>query len=45
MASNTKASENKRKRSHRNMGKRRKAKESKKSTPSSKELFAAIDKK
>ena len=41
MASNTAASENKRARSHANMGKRRKAKESKNSTPSYRDLFAA----
>jgi hypothetical protein len=42
MASNTKASENKRKRRHKNMGKKRKAKQSKKSTPSAAELFAGM---
>ena len=43
MASNTKASENKRKRRHKNMGRKRKNQESKKSTPSAAELFAALD--
>ena len=43
MASNTKASENKRKRRHKNMGRKRKNQESKKSTPSATELFAALD--
>lgn len=41
MASNTAATWNRRDRHHVNAGKRRKAKESKKSTPSYKELFAA----
>lgn len=41
MASNSKATWNKRDRRHTNMGKRRKAKEAKKSTPSATELFAA----
>jgi hypothetical protein len=42
MASNTKASENKRKRRHKNMGRKRKAQQSKKSTPSAAELFAGF---
>jgi hypothetical protein len=42
MASNTKATWNKRDRRHGNMGKRRKAKETKKSTPSYVELFAKM---
>lgn len=41
MASNTAKSENKRARNHTNMGARRKAKESRHSTPSYTELFAA----
>ncbi len=41
MASNTAATWNKRDRRHGNMGTRRKAAESKHSTPSYKELFAA----
>jgi hypothetical protein len=41
MASNTKATWNRRDRHHANAGRRRKAAESKKSTPSYKELFAA----
>jgi hypothetical protein len=41
MASNTAATWNKRDRRHGNMGKRRKAAESKRSTPSYKDLFAA----
>ncbi|MSP17842.1 MAG: hypothetical protein EXR73_14780 [Myxococcales bacterium] len=40
MASNTKASENKRKRNHRNAGHRRKALQSKNSTPSYAAQFA-----
>lgn len=42
MASNTAASENKRKRSHKNMGRRRKNTLGRKSTPSTVELFAAL---
>jgi hypothetical protein len=42
MASDTKATWNKRDRRHSNMGKRRKAKETKKSTPSYAELFAKM---
>jgi hypothetical protein len=42
MASNTKATWNKRKRRHKNMGKKRKAQEAKKSTPSAAELFAGM---
>lgn len=42
MASNTKASENKRARNHSNAGRKRKAKESRKSTPSAAELFAGM---
>jgi len=42
MASNTKATENKRKRRHKNMGRRRKNKLAKKSTPSATELFAVL---
>lgn len=41
MASNTKASENRRKRSHLNMGRKRKNRLARKSTPSAAELFAA----
>lgn len=41
MASNTKASETKRKRSHRNMGRKRKNKLGRRSTPTYAELFAA----
>jgi hypothetical protein len=41
MASNTKATWNKRDRRHVNMGKKRKAAESKRSTPSYEALFAA----
>ena len=41
MASNTTASTNKRARSHSNMGRKRKNKEARKSTPTSAELFAA----
>ena len=41
MASNTKSTWNKRDRRHTNMGRRRKAAESKHSTPSYSELFAA----
>ncbi|HVV87563.1 MAG TPA: hypothetical protein VHE35_31195 [Kofleriaceae bacterium] len=42
MASNTAASENKRKRSHKNMGRRRKNVTGRKSTKSAAELFAAL---
>jgi hypothetical protein len=42
MASNTAATWNKRERRHKNMGRKRKAKESKKSTPSYDELFAGF---
>lgn len=42
MASNTKATWNRRDRHHTNEGKRRKARESKKSTPSEAELFAGM---
>lgn len=42
MASATKATWNKRDRRHGNMGRRRKAAESKKSTPSERELFAGL---
>jgi hypothetical protein len=42
MASNTKSTESKRKRRHKNMGRRRKAKLSKKSTLSETELFAVL---
>lgn len=42
MASNTAASENKRKRSHKNMGRKRKNRLGRKSTASSKDLFAAL---
>lgn len=42
MASATKATWNKRARNTKNGGRRRKAKESKKSTPSTAELFAAL---
>ena len=42
MASNTAASENKRKRSHKNMGRRRKNVNGRKSTKSAAELFAAL---
>jgi hypothetical protein len=42
MASATKATWNKRDRRHGNMGKRRKAKESRNSTPSSAQLFAGL---
>ena len=41
MASNTKSSEIKRKRSHRNMGRQRKNRTGRRSTPSAAELFAA----
>jgi hypothetical protein len=40
MASNTAVTENRRKRNHEKAGKRRKRRESKKSTPSYTELFA-----
>ncbi len=42
MASNTKKTERKRAIRHRNMGRRRKAKESRNSTPSVDELFADL---
>ncbi len=42
MASNTKSTEIKRKRSHKNMGRRRKNGLARKSTPSVIELFAAL---
>lgn len=42
MASNTSASENKRKRNHKNMGRKRKNKLGKRSTVSATELFAAL---
>lgn len=42
MASNTAASENKRKRNHKNMGRKRKNRLGKKSTVSAKDLFAAL---
>jgi len=42
MASNTRITWKRRTRKHVNMGKKRKAKESKKSTPSAAELFAAM---
>lgn len=41
MASNTKKSENRRARHHANAGRKRKAKQGRKSTPSAAELFAA----
>ena len=42
MASNTRKTWKRRTRKHVNMGKKRKAKESRKSTPSAAELFAAM---
>jgi hypothetical protein len=42
MASNTRSTWKKRTRRHVNMGKKRKAKESRKSTPSTAELFAGL---
>ena len=42
MASNTNASEKKRKRNHKNMGRKRKNKLGKRSTVSSTELFAVL---
>jgi hypothetical protein len=42
MASDTASTENKRKRNHKNGGRKRKNKESKHSTPSAKELFAGM---
>jgi hypothetical protein len=42
MASDTASTENKRKRNHKNAGRKRKNKESKHSTPSAKELFAGM---
>jgi len=41
MASNTTASSNKRARAHTNMGRKRKNRDARKSTPSTAELFAA----
>ncbi len=42
MASNTMATWNKRKRTHKNIGRKRKNKEARHSTPSAAELFAAF---
>ncbi len=42
MASNTMATWNKRKRTHKNIGRKRKNKEARHSTPSAVELFAAL---
>lgn len=42
MASNTSASENKRKRNHKNMGRKRKNKLARRSTVSAVELFAVL---
>jgi hypothetical protein len=42
MASNTMATWNKRTRTHKNIGRKRKNKEARKSTPSAAELFAAM---
>jgi hypothetical protein len=42
MASNTKASETKRKRNHKNMGRKRKNRQGRRSTPSATELFAGM---
>ena len=42
MASNTAASESKRKRSHKNMGRKRKNRLGRKSTASAKDLFATL---
>jgi hypothetical protein len=42
MASNTKASENKRKRNHKNMGRKRKNRLARRSTPTAAELFAGM---
>lgn len=42
MASNTAASENKRKRNHKNMGRKRKNRLARQSTASAKDLFAAL---
>jgi hypothetical protein len=42
MASNTMATWNKRTRTHKNIGRKRKNKEARKSTPSATELFAAL---
>ena len=42
MASNTAASENKRKRNHKNMGRKRKNKLARHSTPSAVDLFAIL---
>jgi len=43
MASNTRSTWKRRVRRHTNMGKKRKAKDSRKSTPSAAELFAVLD--
>jgi hypothetical protein len=42
MASNTMATWNKRKRTHKNIGRKRKNKDARKSTPSAAELFATL---
>ena len=42
MASNTKASETKRKRSHKNMGRKRKNRQARRSTLTATELFAGL---
>jgi hypothetical protein len=42
MASNTRSTWKRRSRKHSNLGKKRKAKESKKSTPTAAELFAGL---
>jgi hypothetical protein len=42
MASNTTATTNRRKRMHKNLGRKRKNREARKSTPSEKELFAGL---
>jgi hypothetical protein len=42
MASNTTASSNKRARAHSNMGRKRKNRDARKSTPSNAELFASL---
>jgi hypothetical protein len=42
MASNTMATWNKRKRTHKNIGRKRKNKEARHSTPSERELFAGL---
>jgi hypothetical protein len=41
VASNTKATETRRKRSHKNMGRKRKNRQGRQSTPSAAQLFAA----